>query len=241
MGRRGECSLSAQLDPAANWVLAALPPALRDRLLADARIEDHESGTTLFKMGDAVREFAFPLSGIVSLTVDTSEGQQVEVAITGKEGVVGIGRLLGFETADTNAVVQVAGGSVHIPAAALLDQSVLSADGVRPMFDGLIRGMLVETAQSAVCNQVHSVEQRTARWLLHASDRADTVNLRLTHEFLAQMLGVRRASVTTVVGIFSRARLITTQRGLINIDDRDGLRSLTCECYDVVLAASPTY
>ncbi len=105
----------------------------------------------------------------------------------------------------------------------------------------LVRSLLVETAQSAVCNQVHSVEQRTARWLLHAADRAGTNDLLLTQEFLSQMLAVRRPGVTTVVGIFTRAGLIDTKRGLIMIADRDGLREFACECYEVVLAATPVY
>ena len=101
--------------------------------------------------------------------------------------------------------------------------------------------MLVELAQSAVCNQVHSVEQRTSRWLLHASVRANTTDLRLTQEFLAQMLAVRRPTVTSVVGIFNRAGLTTSQRGLIIVADRDGLVQLACECYEIVREATPTY
>jgi len=100
--------------------------------------------------------------------------------------------------------------------------------------------LLVEIAQSAVCNQLHSVEQRTSRWLLHASERAHTADLRLTHEFLAQMLAVRRSSVTNVVGIFNRAGVTTARRGLIRIGDPDGLRGFACACYEIVRAAEQT-
>ena len=112
---------------------------------------------------------------------------------------------------------------------------------LRSAVDRFVHGLMVEMAQSAVCNQVHSVEQRTSRWLLHASDRAAAKQLRLTHEFLSQMLGVRRATVTNVVGIFTRAGLTGARRGLITIADSEGLRGLTCECYEVVQSATPRY
>ena len=121
-------------------------------------------------------------------------------------------------------------------------QEIADADpGFKAAINRYLISLMVETAQSAVCNQVHSVEQRTARWLLHAADRAGTSDLLLTQEFLSQMLAVRRSGVTTVVGIFTRAGLIDTKRGLIIIADRVGLREFVCECYEVVLAATPLY
>lgn len=224
--------------PTLNHFLAALPAATVRTLVESGHDGPAREGVRLFAIGQPVEEFVFPLSGMVSLTVDTSEGQSVEVAVTGCEGFVGVGRYLGKATADSNAVVQVAGDMFHIPAQVVID----AADGAfRRAADRLVSSLMVEMAQSAACNQVHSVEQRTARWLLHAADRAGMTDLRLTHEFLSQMLSVRRASVTTVVGIFTRAKLTVGQRGRISIADREGLRGLACECYEIVRAATPTY
>jgi CRP-like cAMP-binding protein len=129
---------------------------------------------------------------------------------------------------------------LHVPVDAFT--SAVAGDVVlRTSIDRFLRSLMVEMSQSAVCNKVHSVEQRTSRWLLHASDRAGTADLRLTHEFLSHMLGVRRASITTMIGIFSRAGLIESKRGLITISDPAGLAALACECYGIVRAASPNY
>ncbi len=223
-----------------NLLLASLPARLRDQLTGAGQLLSHERGDRLHNIGEVITEVVFPVSGVVSLTVDTSEGQTVEVAITGREGFVGASRYLGSPTAPTNAVVQVAGDMLHVEAERVVSLAAAEAS-FRALVDRHLHSLMVEMSQSAVCNQVHSVEQRTARWLLHASDRAATKDLRLTHEFLSQMLGVRRASVTTVVGIFSRADLTTTQRGLISVVDREGLRTLACECYEIVLKATPRY
>ncbi|HYI22666.1 MAG TPA: Crp/Fnr family transcriptional regulator [Candidatus Limnocylindrales bacterium] len=209
-----------------------------DSLLAQGRTERYERGDLLVKLGDPIPDLGFPLSGMISLTIDTSEGQTVEVAVTGREGFVGVGRFLGREISDTNAVVQVPGEVFH--AEPRLVQEIAAADaGFSAAINRFLNSLLVETSQTAVCNQVHSVEQRTARWLLHAADRAGTDELQLTHEFLSQMLAVRRSSVTTVIGIFKRAGLTSTKRGLITVADREGLRGLTCECYAIVYAATP--
>jgi CRP-like cAMP-binding protein len=204
------------------------------------RVVDHGSGDPIFTIGSPYDGLTFPLTGLVSITVDTTDGQTVEVAVTGREGFAGVSRYLGARMADSNAVVQVPGTMLHVESEVVLGL----ADGdaqLRSLVNLYINGVMVEMAQSAVCNQLHSVEQRTSRWLLHASDRAGTTDLRLTHEFLAQMLAVRRPSVTGVVGIFNRAGLTATKRGLITVADREGLAELTCECYGIVRAATPTY
>lgn len=222
----------------ANSMLATAAAAQLDDILDTARVSSHNRGDQLYATGDVVGELVFPLNGMISMTLDTKEGTTVEVAIVGAEGFVGVDRYLGTPTASTNAVVQVAGEMAHVRA----DEVIRGSDNDGPFKFAVaqfVRSLLVETTQTAVCNQLHSVEQRTSRWLLHASDRAATNDLLLTHEFLAQMLAVRRPSVTTVVGIFARANLISTQRGLISIADREGLRGLACECYDIVRAARP--
>ena len=220
-----------------NRLLAAGTQVQFDELLRAGHTARHEIGHVLFTTGDAVDDFYFPLDGLISMTVDTLDGTTVEVAIVGSAGFVGVDRYLGSHLASCNAVVQVAGEIVRIPAESFL-AAVRDSDPVRSATELFLRMLLVETAQSAACNQLHSVEQRTARWLSHAADQAHTTDLRLTHEFLAQMLAVRRSSVTSVVGIFARAALIENHRGLITIADREGLRGFSCECYEVVRQAA---
>lgn len=227
-------------QPESNLILAAISDRHRASFARAGHFAHRQYGYQLFATGEPIDELTFPLSGMVSLTVDTREGRAVEFAVTGNEGFAGVSRYLGRETADSNAVVQVTGVMLHVPAAVVID-AARQDKSLRAAIALFLNSLIVETAQSAICNQMHSVEQRMSRWLLHASDRAHTQDLFLTHEFLSQMLGVRRASVTDVVGVFGRAGLTNSQRGLITISDRDGLLALACECYEVVRAASPTY
>jgi CRP-like cAMP-binding protein len=223
-----------------NLLLASLPENVRRDLTAGGQVVDHDRSDQLFAIGGPVDRLSFPLSGMISLTVDTSEGQTVEVAIAGREGFAGAGRYLGRQLAETNGIVQVPGQMLHISAERV--RAVAARElSLRAAMDSYLQSMMVELSQSAVCNQVHSVEQRTSRWLLHASDRAGTPELRLTHEFLSQMLGIRRATVTNVVGIFTRAGLTAASRGLITVADREALIELACECYGIVREATPTY
>lgn len=236
-----ESSMSAATIPwSVNRLLASMLEPQRQAILDRGYTVIHASGDRLHEAGGTVDEFAFPLSGMVSLTVNTREGRSVEIAVTGVEGMVGISRYLGLPTSDSNAVVQVAGEIFHVPAE-VFEKALREDDKLRAAMARFVRSLMVEMAQSAVCNQLHSVEMRTARWLLHASDRSGTADLRLTHEHLAQILAVRRSSVTDVVGAFTRGGLTGSSRGLITITDATGMGKLVCECYDVVRAATPTY
>jgi hypothetical protein len=132
--------------------------------------------------------------------------------------------------------VPVAGRGIELPVAAVCDIRRTLARAA----DQYASSLLVEVAQTAACNAVHSVEERTARWLLQAADKAQTDELGITHEFLAMMLAVRRASVTVVVGVFARAGLITAKRGRVGLLDRAGLKEFACTCYEVIRSATET-
>jgi CRP-like cAMP-binding protein len=216
-----------------NRLLDTATPNEMPASIRKARVIRHEQGYELWRRGDRIEEIVFPLDGLVSITIDTTEGDTVEVAIIGAEGMAGFERILGSEWADWNAVVQVAGTMAHIQVPDVL-KAASSAGAFRASLDRFLRTVLVEVAQTAVCNTLHSVEQRTARWLLQASELAATPDLRLTHEFMSHMLATRRSTVTTVLGVFTRAGLVTTQRGQISIADREGLRSVSCECYEII-------
>jgi len=187
-------------------------------------------GPLLHRFGEPTVQLLFPCSGIVSLTVPTPEGQSVEVALVGREGMFGVNSLFGG-AGDLEAMAQVAGKAIAVPLRSVQGDLATS---LRRAVEHYAANLVIELAQTAACNRLHTVEERTARWLLHMADRAETTDLHLTHEFLAMMLGVRRASVTVVVGGFEAAGLIDARRRLISVADREGLKQYACSCYEVI-------
>lgn len=213
-----------------NRVLARLPADCFEQLAMVSSQRPLNVGDVLHRFGEPTAELLFPLSGMISLTVPTPEGDNVEVALVGREGVFGVNTLLGGAP-DLEAIAQVEGNATSTPVDTI-DTDMRTA--LRGAVDQYAASLLVELAQTAACNRVHSVEERTARWLLHAADRARTTDLNLTHEFMAMMLGVRRASVTVVVSGFEAAGLISAKRRRISLADREGLVEYACSCYEVI-------
>ena len=220
---------------ATNRVLARLPTDNLDQLLAVSTTSGLESGESLHRFGEITTKLIFPLTGMVSLTVPTPEGDNVEVALVGREGVVGVNSLLDGATSDLQAMVQVQGEMITTPVERISPETRTL---LRLAADKYAAGLLIELAQTAACNRLHSVEERTARWLLHAADRANTDDLNLTHDFMAMMLGVRRASVTVEVSGFEAAGLISAKRRLISLTNRPGLEEIACSCYEVIRQAT---
>ena len=221
-----------------NAILARLPADVQQRFQAAGRVVSLDPGRVLHEFGEPTKNLYFPLSGMVSLMIPVNDGQDVEVALCGPDGVVGVGAILGDEKKDLEAMAQVRGRAIEIP----LDSVGLDvASALDRLAAKYAVSLMLEVAQTAGCNRLHSVEQRTARWLLQAADAAKTNEIQLTHEFLAIMLAVRRASVTVVVGVFNRAGLIVAQRGRISLGDRDGLIEVACDCYAAITAAAPKY
>ena len=219
----------ALIEAGGNALLDSLPGLERQAIVGERfRLVQ---GTNLHHFGTPTEHYLFPLSGMISLTVPTPAGDNVEVALVGREGVMGIGSLMGNPATDLEAIAQVEGEAISI-AAVDLNEDLRSS--MMPALNRYAAMLLAELAQTAACNRLHTVEERTARWLLHAADRAETSELQLTHEFVAMMLGVRRASVTVVVGGFVAAGLIVAERRRINVADPEGLRSYACNCYEVI-------
>jgi CRP-like cAMP-binding protein len=221
-----------------NDILARLPSEYQEQILAAARPIDLKPGRMLHRFGEPTSAYYFPLSGVVSLTVEVKDGQTVEVGLVGSDGLVGVGALLGNDRHDLEAMAQVRGKGLEVPVAAVTGEL---ATALRALAARYATSLMVEIAQTAACNRLHSVEQRTARWLLQAADHAGMSDLQLTHEFLAMMLAVRRASVTVVVGVFARAGLIVAKRGTISVADRPGLAEFACDCYRIIRASAPNY
>ena len=228
----------ASIHTHANAILSRLPILCQDEIQDAGRTISLDPGHVLHPFGTPTTSVFFPLSGVVSLTIPVEDGHKVEVALVGNDGLVGIGALLGNDLSDLDAMAQAKGHAIEIPLDSVSPDLKRALD---PFASRYATSLMLEIAQTAACNRLHSVEQRTARWLLQASDHAGMNDLKLTHEFLAMMLAVRRASVTVVVGVFNRAGLISAERGRISLADREGLTDVACDCYKAIRAAAPTY
>jgi CRP-like cAMP-binding protein len=179
-------------------------------------------------------EFAYFLNeGLVSLVVLTRDGRSVEVAIVGKEGMIGTPLAVGLRQGSYRAITQIAGQGLRIRADAL-DEALRSTPGLGLILNRYVLIQGLQIAQIAACNRLHEIEQRLARWLLMCQDRVNSDLLPITHEFLAQMLGTGRPSVSLAAGILQRAGLIENLRGTVRILNRRELENSACECYRAI-------
>ena len=190
-------------------------------------------GDVIYEPGERMEHVYFPTSAVVSLIYTMEDGDTAEMGLVGNEGVVGIALFMGGDTTPNQAVVQVAGGALRMKAQALLDEFRRGG----PFQLALLRytqALLTQISQTAVCNRLHPVEQRLCRWLLMTRNRLPSDEVRMTQEFIAHMLGVRREGVTAAAHRLQKAGLIRYRRGHITIVDREGLEAAACECYRVV-------
>ena len=213
-----------------NWLLAALAPEDLACLEPYLEVVILPKGTILYEAGDPIRYTYFPHDAIVGLINVMEEGQFVEVASFGREGLFGLISAIVSREAFGRYKVQVPGTASRIAIDRM--QEVMRA---RPKIQRLVlsysEALLVQTFQTVSCNAIHTVEVRCCNWLLSTRDRSDEDLLPLTHADLAELLGVQRSTVSTVLRTFQTQGLITQQRGGIKIADRAGLEEITCECY----------
>ena len=226
-------SASAILTSAENFLLAALPPEEHARLQPSLEKVSFALGDIVYDTGGHLDYVYFPTSCVVSLVYITENGTTAEMGIVGNEGVVGIAFLLGSNTSPNRAVVQIAGNALKIKA------EVLRTEFERNLqFQRLLllytQALITQVSQTAICNRLHTVEQRLCRRILLCRDRLRSDEMLMTQEFIANMLGCRRQSVTEAAGHLQDAGLIHYARGHINILDRAGLERKVCECYQVV-------
>lgn len=218
--------------PATNLLLEALPPQSRSRLRHLLTSVTLTRGETLHEPGGAVPYVYFPLTAVVSVVTRMLNGETVESATVGNEGMVGIPVFLSAG-ATVEAFVQIAGNALRMDARQLLLQTGEDAavDRLLAAYTALfIRFM----SQSSACNRVHALRQRCARWLLMAASRSVGDTFPLTQQFLGEMMGVRRASVTETMNDLKRRELLTYRRGVVRILDREGLEEVSCECYATI-------
>ena len=213
-----------------NQLLAAVPQPDIEQFFADLEPVSLSFKQVLYEVGDPLEWVYFIEQGVVSVLTAMANGATIEVGMIGSEGVVGIAALLGARYQSQRNVVQVPGTALRMRAAACKAAFEQSA-AVRALMLRFTTSVIDIGAQSAACNRLHSIEQRCARWLLMARDRHGDNVLPMTHEFMATMLGVRRAGVTETVGELQRSGLIRNHRGALTIVDGDGLEAAACECY----------
>jgi CRP-like cAMP-binding protein len=187
----------------------------------------------LQEQGEPIERVYFPNSGMISLVAVMRHGNAVETATVGREGAVGAMSGLGPRRAFTRAVVQMAGTAFQI-ATTKFQSIVEQSAAIRDIVVRHNEVLLAQVQQSAACNALHEAEARFCRWLLQSRDRSDSDVVPITQEFLAQMLGVRRTTVTLVAQSLQDKGLLRYRRGRIEILDRDGLEARACECYEVV-------
>jgi CRP-like cAMP-binding protein len=198
-------------------------------LVAHSREVCFAAGETLTDIGRPVEHVLFPLSGMISLVVALREGSTVESAVIGNDGVLGVEFALGGGRSASWAIGQVSGEALSI-AAQVLREHQASWPSLQGLAAPYAASLMRQMAQSAACNRYHPVEQRFAKWLLLTRDRVGD-RFAITQEFLADMLGTYRPTVTIAARTLSRAGLVSYGRGVMTVLDRDGLEAAACECY----------
>jgi CRP-like cAMP-binding protein len=219
--------------PVGNWLLDALPLEDYDRLLTDLRPVSFDLGDVIYESGAEIDHVYFPTTFHVSLLYTMINGVTAEMGLVGNEGVVGIALFMGGATTPNRAVVQGAGRALKLRAKAM--QLEFSRGGeFQHLLLRYTQGLITQISQTAVCNRLHTVEQRLCRWLLMTHDRTHSDELQMTQEFISNMLGVRREGVTHAAQGLQQQGFISYVRGHIKILDRPGLETHVCECYQVV-------
>jgi CRP-like cAMP-binding protein len=220
-------------SPNHNHLLAALPAAEFEPLLAHLELVTLALGEMLYEPGVQMRHVYFPTTAIVSLHYITASGATAETAGVGNEGVVGISLFMGGDTTSSSAVVQTAGHAYRLERR-VLQEAFNRAGLLQRLLLRYTQALMTQMAQTAICNRHHTVEQQLCRWLLLTQDRLPSRELVMTQELVANMLGVRRESVTEAAGNLQNAGYIRYRRGHIAVLDRGGLQLHACECYKVV-------
>jgi CRP-like cAMP-binding protein len=223
-----------------NLILLGLPAREFDAMLNKLEFVELPNGSVLNEEGEQIKFAYFINGGLASVLNVMSDGKSVEVGLTGKEGFVGVPLIVGFSTSAARVIMQVQGSAYRITAADLA--KVLSrCSTLGKKLNCYSHHLGMQAAHVAACNRLHEVDERLARWLLMSHDRLDGDVVPLTQEFLAHMLGTRRASVTVAAGILQKAGLITYGRGSVTIKDRSELEDASCECYAAIKQQSDNW
>ena len=216
--------------PHGNRLLARLPPQEYQRLLPRLQLVPLELKRVLYEARSPIDYAYFPNRGVVSALTVMEDGRAIEVATIGAEGMLGLSLLVGAKTTANRVIVQVPGEALRL-AEDVVREEVSRDSALRRLLILYHTAFLAQVSQAVACNGLHSVHQRCCRWLLMTQDRAHSDVFPMTHEFLAEMLGVRRSTVSEVLEPFQKEGLIRYSRGKCTVLDREGLKAGSCECY----------
>lgn len=221
------------MQPKTNLLLQTLPDSERRALaphLAQVELKQHH---ILFDIRDTISDVYFATDAVVSLVIPLSTGEVIETAMVGRDGIVGSGAALNGRVSLNQAIVQIGGHALRCPVAPL-KTIVKEHPYLQSLMAAHEQALFAQAQQSAACNVAHVIESRLARWLLRAADLHGSNELPLTQEYIAQMLGVRRTSVTVVARTLQEAGMIRYARGHIKLVDLPALQETACECYQAV-------
>lgn len=217
-----------------NRLVDSLPADERDALMAGAQFVQLRPGQVMAEAGQPLTHAYFPLNGMFSLVTVVEDGSMVEASTIGSEGMLGLQLALGVDSStNLREMCQIMSDAIRIPADDLR-RAVTNGSRLQGLLLRYAHALLLQAAQAVLCNRRHAAEQRCAKWLLLSHDRVGADDFHLTQEFLSQMLGVRRASVTMVASDLRKRGLIAYHRGAIRILDRVGLEAASCVCYGII-------
>lgn len=225
--------MAACQDSHQNAIIRSLPAEEHDRLLGVSEFIEAEVRQTVYEPDTPIDHLYFPLGCVYSHVALLDHDVVVEVGTIGREGVVGLPAFLGAARSPNAVYCQVPGPALRLTTEGLFE--VLRVDGaLHNRLHRYTQALIIQLAQNVACNRIHTTEERAARWLLTTQDRVGADSFPLTQQFLAQMLGVRRPTVSLTAGILQTAGLIRYLRGHITITDRAGLLAAACDCYQVI-------
>jgi CRP-like cAMP-binding protein len=228
--------MSQPLASIQNHILANLPENEYQRLLPHLETVDLPHGKILYEIGETITHVYFPSNAMISLVTQMSDGKIVEVGILGKDGMSGVTAVMGGMTSGDRAIVQIPDGGIRVKVG-VIQEEFKRGEALQRNLLNYANGLMRQVSQTAACNASHTTEERLSRWLLMCHDRINSAELNLTQEFIAEMLGTRRATVNVAAITLQSAQLIKYNRGHITIIDRPGLEAFSCECYANVKTA----
>lgn len=216
-----------------NQLLKSLPSSAQARIYPRLTLVELNLNDVISEPGDVIEFCYFPVNCIISMLYLTQEGDSDQISMVGNEGVTGISMLMGSETTLSRQVVQSKGFAYRMSGPELKAEFNNNAE-IKMLMLRYTQALITQMAQTVVCNRLHTIEQQLSRWLLLSLDRLGSNQMKTTQQLIANMLGVRRESVTEAAGKLQKQGIIDYRRGQITVLDRPGLKALSCECYGVV-------
>ncbi|HEY5885316.1 MAG TPA: Crp/Fnr family transcriptional regulator [Pyrinomonadaceae bacterium] len=224
-------------SPIKNRILAALPKSDYQNLSVHLEPVELKHGQVLYEIGETIEHLYFPSNAMISLVTEMEDGKIVEVGLIGNDGASGASVLMGRPNSFERALIQIPNGGVRIKASVVKKEFDKGGELQRLLL-GYVTDLMRQVSQTAACNASHTTEERLARWLLMCRDRVESLHFKLTQEFLAEMLGTRRATVSVAAITLQSANLIEYSRGHITIIEEGGLEAFSCECYKMLRQAT---